>query len=291
MLIAQKLEKLANDYGDARRTVSLFLLNNAGRLRTMSMADVAAETFTSKATLVRVAKLLGFSGWRAFSRAYEEELIRRSERASDVDYSIPFTASTPARDILSNLCQLHAESAWQTAQLQNAHALEQATHIMMRSRKIALFGVSTNALLLALFQRKCMLIGIDAVQVPQAEFGLFAQTLTSNDCALLVSYTGESEHRAPMKCIPLLRSAGASIIALTSEGDNYLRRNSDVALDILSNENLYNKIGTFSTEESILCLLDALYGCLFAQQYEKNLRTKTKAARAVETNRQPHESE
>lgn len=136
--------------------------------------------------------------------------------------------------------------------------MERAANILARSRKIGLFGVSVNALLLALFQRKCMTIGVDAVQPPQAEFGIFARTLTAEDCALMVSYTGESEYRAPMKRIPLLRANGVKIISITGEGDNYLRANSDVNLTILSCESLYAKIGTFSTEESVSCVLDML---------------------------------
>ncbi len=165
--------------------------------------------------------------------------------------------------------------------------MERAANILARSRKIGLFGVSVNALLLALFQRKCMTIGVDAAQPPQAEFGIFARTLTAEDCALMVSYTGESEYRAPMKRIPLLRANGVKIISITGEGDNYLRANSDVNLTILSCESLYAKIGTFSTEESVSCVLDMLYGCLFAKNYESNLRFKTETSRMVELNRRP----
>lgn len=287
MLLSQRLERLANDYDDARRTVSLFLLDNAERVPDMSMAEVAASTYTSKATLVRVAKQLGFSGWTELSRAYAAELIRQQEHATNVDHSLPFAAGSPAREIMTSLCQLRAETAWRTAQIQDAAAVERAANILACSRKIGLFGVSVNALLLALFQRKCMTIGVDAVQPPQAEFGIFARTLTAEDCALMVSYTGESEYRAPMKRIPLLRANGVKIISITGEGDNYLRANSDVNLTILSCESLYAKIGTFSTEESVSCVLDMLYGCLFAKNYESNLRFKTETSRMVELNRRP----
>lgn len=287
MLIAQRLEKLATRYDDSRRTVSLFLLGHRDEIGSLTMADVAAQTFTSKATLVRIAKQLGYPGWRAFAHAFETEVLRQREHATDVDCSIPFSAQSTPSEILRDLCSVRAQTAWQTAESQDARDLERAVGILGKAHRIALFGVSTNAILLELFQRKCMLIGIEAVQVPQAEFGLYSQTLDERDAALMVSYSGETAHRAPMNRIPLLRARNVPLVAITSEGGNYLRDNADVTLSILSQESLYNKIGTFSTEESVSCILDALYGCLFARNYERNLRFKTETARRVEVNRRP----
>lgn len=101
----------------------------------------------------------------------------------------------------------------------------------------------------------------------------------------MVSYSGESYHRSPMKYLPELNEKGVPVIALTSEGDNYLRDHANVVLSILAQESLYNKIGTFSTEASINTLLDIVYATVFARNYRRNLEFKSSSSRAVEVNR------
>lgn len=109
--------------------------------------------------------------------------------------------------------------------------------------------------------------------------------LQAGDCAIAASYTGENETRKPMVYLKSLRERGVRVIGLTSEGDNYLRRNADITLTILSREKLYQKIANFSTEASTECLLDMLYAGVFARDYEHNLRYKSDISREVEINR------
>ena len=76
MLISQRLEKLACARDDSRRTIGTFLIEQAVRFEGLTMADIAREAFTSKATLVRFAKQLGYEGWTEFARAYAREIDR-----------------------------------------------------------------------------------------------------------------------------------------------------------------------------------------------------------------------
>ena len=45
----------------------------------------------------------------------------------------------------------------------------------------------------------------------------------------------------------------------------------DCVLPICTREKQYSKIATFTTDSSIAYVLDVLYSCLFALDYEKNL--------------------
>lgn len=67
---------------------------------------------------------------------------------------------------------------------------------------------------------------------------------------------------------------GVPIVALTSEGDNILRQMARYTLTISSRERLYNKISTFSTETSILYILNVLFSCYFLREYDRNLEYK-----------------
>ena len=54
-------------------------------------------------------------------------------------------------------------------------------------------------------------------------------------------------------------------------GDNQIARMSDCNLSITTRERLYSKIGNFTSNTSIIYLLDLLYSVVFAANYQKNL--------------------
>lgn len=55
------------------------------------------------------------------------------------------------------------------------------------------------------------------------DIGLLASTLTEEDCAIVISYSGNNMAHMTMSILPHLEKKGVPIIALTSDGDNLLR--------------------------------------------------------------------
>lgn len=285
MLIAQRVEKMTAAYDDSRRTVGQFLIDVGAGLGQYSMQQVADVTFTSKATLVRIAKQLGFTGWRDFAAAYVAEAEQRAKDGAGIDVNLPFGANAPVSEVAEAVCRVREESTRHTCAALDATELARAVDLLFRAKRLALFGTSVNQTALEQFQRKLLVVGRTSLMVPQAEYGFLVETLGPGDCALVVSYSGDNPSRPPMSQAVRLRERGASVVALTSLGDNCLRRTADVTFTIFSQEHLYSKIATFSTEASIEFLLDTLYGCLFARDYDALLAHKVEASRAAEVNR------
>ncbi|MBQ0072277.1 MAG: MurR/RpiR family transcriptional regulator, partial [Spirochaetales bacterium] len=74
------------------RKVADYLLKNEGRIQSLSIADIARESGSSKATVVRFCKSLGFQGLKDFRVWYEagkgyqyEELVEATTEASGSD--------------------------------------------------------------------------------------------------------------------------------------------------------------------------------------------------------------
>ena len=96
-----------------------------------------------------------------------------------------------------------------------------------------LFGASTDALPLSLSRRKLMLVGIGAVQVPQAEFGPSTRQMGPTDRAVMVSCPESAPPRGD-EARPRLRRCGARFVSITGVGSSCLRDNADALLAILS---------------------------------------------------------
>ena len=250
-----------------------------------SIQEIADATYTSKAALVRFAKELGFSGWRAFLKAFVEEQKYQESHYTDIDPNFPFTAQSSRQDIINQICSLQVESVLDTADLLDHAPLEEAAALLKRSRRVGLFGISPNNLLGELFARKMLSIG-RVIDVPaRGTFGLLASALEKTDCAIIISYSGNSGVKETGAILPILQKAGVPIIAITSAGENLLRSAAQYTFSISSRERLYSKISTFATENSILYILNVLFSCYFAQDYETNLNRKLNTSRLLEQER------
>lgn len=87
MTLAQRVEELTiSGGGDSKRAIGEFVLEKKSRLCEFITQQIAEETYTSKAVLVRFAKAMGFSGWQEFT----SEQHCQEAHYSDVDPNLPF---------------------------------------------------------------------------------------------------------------------------------------------------------------------------------------------------------
>lgn len=286
MNLIQRVEEAAVLYGGGtRKNIGEFILREKSHLYRYSIQEIADATYTSKAALVRFAKELGFSGWRAFLKAFVEEQKYQESHYTDIDPNFPFTAQSSRQDIINQICSLQVESVLDTADLLDRAPLEEAAALLKRSRRVGLFGISPNNLLGESFARKMLSIG-RVIDVPaRGTFGLLASALEKTDCAIIISYSGNSGVKETGAILPILQKAGVPIIAITSAGENLLRSAAQYTFSISSRERLYSKISTFATENSILYILNVLFSCYFVQDYEANLNRKLNTSRLLEQER------
>ena len=101
MRLFQKVEEASYNFNDARKTIGEYLLERKESIEDLSMEQIANETFTSKATLSRFAKGLGYEGWIDFSKEFVKEAKYIRDHFSDIDPNIPFEENDRISDIVS----------------------------------------------------------------------------------------------------------------------------------------------------------------------------------------------
>ena len=285
MLLSQKLEQMSIHSQDARKTISEFLLKERKRIHTYSMQKIADETFSSKAALSRVAKKLGYSGWNEFMAAFVEEVRYLETHKTNVNVNMPFEGGSSPLEIAGNIAAVKEAAIRDTIELLHRDTVDQIVDALIGARRICLFGTTVNRYLEEIFQHKMLLIGRAVELVNHVEERYQVETLGKEDCAIVISYSGNDVIRNPMHLLPGLKDHGVTIVGITSMGDNLLRDYSNHVLTIASQEKLYSKIGAFATESSTLFLLDTIFGCYFARNFEDNLDYKVSMARAVDKRR------
>lgn len=285
MYLFQKIEELMMTYNDARRSIGAFVIQERTNLYKYTINDIAENTFTSKATVVRFAKALGFDGWKEFMKAFIAEIKYEETHQDDVDANYPFTEKDSPKEIKEKIKSLQIQSIEDTADLLEIEMLEKATNYLLDAKRVFIFGLSPNTFLGELFRRKMITIGKSVEIARTGETGIISRTLSNNDCAILISYSGNNDTTDPTCHLKTLLDNNVPVIGITSGGDNLIRRNLDCVLTISSKERLYSKISNFATEQSIQYILNVLFANYFSKNYENNYKFKLQNSKILETRR------
>lgn len=293
MSLLHQIEDIAHHYSNgSKQTIAEFILKENGKLNKYSLQEIAGITYSSKPALIRFAKALGYSGWTEFVNVLVEEVAYQEQHYSDIDPNFPFAEDSGNEDIINQMCSLQVESILDTADLLSKAPLDEVAILLERQKRIVVFGATPNCALAELFSRKMLSIGRN-VEVPgDTDNGLKANSMRPEDCAIIISYSGSTLERRLPGFYETLKNRGVPIVAITSIGANDLSRCADYVLPVSSREHLFSKIATFSTEMSIMCVLNALFAFYFRRDYENNQKRKEEISRKFETiNRYSNEKE
>ncbi len=278
MNLLQRIEETTVLSGGARRAIGEFILSQKDELYKYSIQEVADATETSKAALVRFAKELGFSGWREFLRVFAQEQREHEANRATVDVNYPFCEKTSEMEISGRMSALQTESIQDTARLMENAVLAEAVELLCRAKRIGMFGSGPYSCIAEMFAGKMLAMGKPAEVPTRMAYSLLANALGAQDCAIVISYSGNPTTDAA-SVLDVLKERRVPIIALTSEGESVLRCEADYVFTISSRENIYAKVAGFASESSVLYILNVLYSCCFAREYSANLDKKLEMSR------------
>lgn len=268
MLIIEQMK--SEHFSDAEQTLVEYMTENPQSLENMTTTSLAQITHTNPTSLIRVAKKLGFKGWTDLKDAYLKEWHYLNSHYNSIDANLPFEKQDNLLSIANKLATLEHNTIQDTLSLLDYQNLLRAQEKLLKAKEIKIFGSHTNAMISQDFVTKMRRINRNVSIASTFHYIDYeAYHSTQDTCAIVISYTGEND--IMLKCIDMLRERGASIISLTSIGDNTISKLSDVTLHITTREKLYSKIANFTSNTSIIYLLNLLYAVVFTHDYDINL--------------------
>lgn len=280
MLISNKLESMGS-LSKSEEVIANYILYEKENIEHLSTKDLANATYTSPSTVVRLSQKLGFTGWNELKEKYLEELQYLNKHFSKVDPNFPFEAHDTLMNIASKVAHLASNSIDDTLALIKNDELRKAVNLLGKAQMINIYGTSNSLLMAYDFKHKMLRINrhVEIMNLPGEQL-VVASNSTPANCAILISYSGESKE--VLKIAEILRHKNTPIIVLTSIGENTLTTFADCTFYITTREKLYSKIATYSSNNSIHLILDILYSCLFKMNYNYNLEYKTNISKNID---------
>ena len=282
MLLEQKLEQVK--LSSAQNEVVHYLLKMRDHIKDMTVKEIAEATYTSTGTVIRLTKKLGYNGYEDFKNDFLKEIYYLDTHFQNINPNIPFDREDNIQKIASKITMLAQETMEDTLSLIDHDSLQKATWLLKNAKHIHLAAISYSLFYGQIFRLDMARIGkqVNVCDVSGEE--LFLPAVVSNeDVVIIISYSGQIEKLCTLA--KMLKKMKVSIIVITSLGDNELKKYADVVLSISTREKLYSKIKGYSNENSIKLILDILYSCYFAIDYEKNLKRKIEVSKNGEIGR------
>lgn len=283
MLLTERMKEKV--FSPSEEAIIDYMFSQRGNIQDKTTKQIAEETYTHPSTLIRVAKKLGYQGWVELRNEFSEEIDYLNRHFQDIDANYPFQKEDNTITIASKLAALHQTTINDTLSLLDKEELQKAADLLDQAKETKIFAINNNLFLCNDFKSQMIRIGknVDLCTVDQ---GYEAANSDAKTCVIIISYTGETKEMVHI--LPILKSRKTPIIALTSIGDNTVARYADCILRMTTREKLYSKIGSFSSTSSITFLLNVLYGCVFAKDYERNLNYKIDISKYYDQRKSPN---
>ena len=219
------------DFSDSERTIATYLLQHSRLLPSMTTRQLARETYTSSAAIVRFCQKLGFGGYTEFRVEFLAQMMKYLEQPYGVELSV--TNQDSVHSILDKVTRLEIDALQETYQMLDAKEFVRAFAILQKTQHIDFYAMDNNldianmAASSFIMANKCSTVHtamtmqyLQATGVPKEHVGFF------------ISRTGEN--RMLIDIAHLLKLRGNPFLLITANQESTLASLADVVFPVAS---------------------------------------------------------
>jgi DNA-binding MurR/RpiR family transcriptional regulator len=243
---------------------------------TTALKDIAEDAGVSEAMVVKIAKKLGFNGFRDLRAAL---VNYNSLDIADLHQEI--SPDDSAADLIQKVFRTAMQALEETMSILDVQAFERAADILSRARNRDFYGLGGSAQIARDVAHKFLRIGLRATVHDDAHMMLMSAAMLGPDDAVMVfSHSGTTA--AVLDALELARRNGARCIAVTNYATAPIAEIADVTLcstaqgSPLLGENAAARIAQLS-------IMDALFVAVAQRDLDSAETNLARTRRAVET--------
>lgn len=271
--LLKRMRRQSDGLSASMHSIAEFLLREGSGIANLGMGQVAALSYSSKATLVRYARQLGYDGWKSFRADFIEQAKldeKRSMGKAKVDLNYPFDEDATTEEMVQSLVTVRHATHEILLDSLNTQPIDEAAQLVLGARHLVFLGNPPNRQYGELFAFNLDALGIDC-RVPHNEMQeQELRRLDSRDCVIASSYSGDTS-RELGRLVSMAHAREVATIAITGAGSP-LAHVCTTALEYPPLEHYYTKIAGFYSCECMSLILDSLYSACYLANYQENKR-------------------
>lgn len=246
------------------RALADYILKHPQQAVQMTIIELAQQSGSSTATISRFCKSFHTQNFPEFKQKLATELVQQTSTPNQYQ---DIVAGNPLHDIVSAVTANNLRSLSDTTHLIDYNQLRLAIGALHHASRIDLYGSATSGIVAQDLFHKLIRIGKAAASFSDPHLQLTsASSLTSNDVAVGISYSGETP-----ETINALRSAaeqGATTLSITRFGTNTLTEHASIRL-YTSTAEIGMRRGDMASRMAQLHIVDILFTGLVSEHFEQ----------------------
>ncbi|MFF0745412.1 MurR/RpiR family transcriptional regulator [Streptomyces sp. NPDC004111] len=270
-----KVRTLLAGMSAQQQVVARSLLADPEACSRMTVTDLAEHTGTSETTVVRTARLLGYSGYRDLRRALVEVATHAQGPAADTVGGVALT--DPLETMVAKLAAEERQVLADTAAQLDLTQLDAAITALCSARRIDVYGIGSSGSVAEDLAAKLMRIGLVAHAHADAHRAMASAVhLNPADVAVGISHSGTT-----LDVVDPLRTAadnGATALAITSHPRSPVAHYADhVLATAAAAQGSDLRSASMSSRTSQLLIVD----CLFTGAAQRTYHTSAQRGLAA----------
>lgn len=264
--LAAKVRTLAPSMTRSMQRVAEAVVADPGGCSRLTVTALAVRTGTSEATVVRTARLLGYSGYRDLRLALAA-FAAREEAGGRPSVTPDIAVGDPLSEVVAKLAEDEQRCLADTAAQLDVAQLEAAVGALAAARRIDVYGIGASSLVAQDLVQKLLRIGLIAHALADPHLAVTnAVQLRQGDVAVAVTHSGHTHD-----VVEPLRAAfdrGATTIAITGRADGTATQYADHVLLTSSSRESEFRPAAMSSRTSQLLVVDCLFVGVAQRTYD-----------------------
>ena len=250
--VAFKIRGIMPQLSKSEAAVAEYIAENPNEVINLSVSALADRCGVSEPTVIRACRNMGFSGYQALKVA-----LIQSVSAAIEYYGEEVTADDDMQSAVTKVFGAASDAVNLTRDSIDVAALERAADVLLKARRILIFGVGGSAAVASDVQHKFSRLGLDATACADMNLqAILASHAHEGDVVFAISHSGSS--KAVVDNASIAKSKGATVISLSSMGKSPLTELADISLYTVANETRY-RIVAISSRIAELTIIDTIY--------------------------------
>ena len=239
-------------FSEKEKKIADYVLKDPKNIIHLTINQIADELGLAESTIFRFCQRIGFKGFQAFKISLAAEVVAPLK---DIHEKIEEGDSISV--VTEKVFRSNIKTLEDTLQIVDALAIEQATDLLMKARKIDFYGNGGSAMVAMYGYHKFVRLGLQVSMNLDSHMQLMAASqLQSDDVAIVISHSGSTTD--VLDVLRVLKEKGVTIICVTNFAKSPLSKESDIALYTLSEETDFRS-EALSSRIAQLSLIDAIY--------------------------------
>ncbi|WP_427814861.1 MurR/RpiR family transcriptional regulator (plasmid) [Enterococcus sp. 22-H-5-01] len=287
MLLIDKL-KIQADLTTTEKRIAEYILNHLATIPAINVDELAKKTYTSHSSVIRLAKKMGYEGFRDFRVAISAIAHSNLYREEQVDANFPFLPQDSTQEIAKKMADLAVDTVKKTYAQLDHDILAASADLLAKAERIFLFAQGDSQIRGRSFQNK--LVKINKFLIVADEYSdedWNAVNLTQKDCALFITYRA----RVPQyeRILKHFLNENVPSVLLTGNARSNLISLARQAIVFTQAEMDFIKVSTFSSQVAFEYVLDTLFSLIYAKNFNGNIQDLKKKNTWIEQRLSPEQ--